>query len=181
MDLLARGWRFKINVERFFMSQLLGLELQPKDLTILQVCLRGIIVLLVSLVMLRRADKRFLGKMLAFDVLLGFVLASMLARAINCSAPFIPSLVGGFFLVFVHRIFATLAFHFDWFGRLVTGDAEVLVENGRRRHDALRKNKITEKDLLEEMRINGQMSSIEAVGIATIERNGQISVVPAQK
>jgi uncharacterized membrane protein YcaP (DUF421 family) len=131
--------------------------------------------------MVRLADKRFLGKMSAFDVLLGFVLASMLARAINGSAPFVPSLVGGFVLVFVHRIFATLAFHFDWFGRLVKGDAEVLVENGRRQHDALRKNKITEKDLLEEMRINGQMSSVEAVRTATIERNGQISIVPGQK
>lgn len=163
------------------MSHFLGLDLQPKDLTILQVCLRGVIVFLVSLVMVRVADKRFLGKMSAFDVLLGFVLASMLARAINGSAPFVPSLVGGFVLVFVHRLFATLAFHFDWFGRLVKGDGEVLVENGQRRHDALRKNKITEKDLLEELRMNGQTSSVEAVRTATIERNGQISVVPAQK
>lgn len=163
------------------MSQFLGLDLQPKDLTILQVCLRGIIVFLVSLVMIRLADKRFLGKMSAFDVLLGFMLASMLARAINGSAPFFPTLIGGFVVVFVHRIFATLAFHFDWFGKLVKGEAEALVENGQRRHDALRKNKITEKDLLEELRINGQMSSVEAVRTATIERNGQISVVPTNK
>jgi len=163
------------------MNELLGLGLQPKDLTILQVCLRGVIVFLVSLVMVRLAHKRFLGKMSAFDVLLGFVLASMLARAINGSAPFFPTLIGGFVLVLIHRIFATIAFHYDWFGKLVKGDAEVLVENGQRQRGAMRKNKITEKDLLEEIRFNGQLSSIEAVRTATIERNGQISVVPAQK
>jgi hypothetical protein len=64
--------------------------------------------------------------MSAFDVLWGFVLASMLARAIIGSAPFFPALVGGFVVVFVHRAFATLAFHFDWFGKLVKGDAEIL-------------------------------------------------------
>ncbi len=163
------------------MSEFLGLHLQPKDLTVLQVCFRGVIVFLVSLVMLRLADRRFLGKMAAFDVLLGFVLASMLARAINGSAPFVPTLVGGFVLVFMHRIFSTLAFHFDWFGKLIKGDAEVLVEDGQQRLDALRRHKISEKDLLEEIRINGQMSAVEAVRAATIERNGQISVVPFQK
>lgn len=163
------------------MNELLGLHLQPKDLTILQVCLRGLIVFLVSLVMLRLADRRFLGKMAAFDVLLGFVLASMLARAINGSAPFVPTLIGGFVLVFIHRILSTLAFHFDWFGKLVKGDAETLVENGQRRPQALRKTKISEKDLLEELRLNGQVSGVEAVRTATMERNGQISVVPVQK
>lgn len=163
------------------MTELLGLNLQPKDLTILQVCLRGIIVFLVSLIMIRLADRRFLGKMAAFDVLLGFVLASMLARAINGSAPFVPTLIGGFLLVFIHRIFSTVAFHFDWFGKLIKGDAELLVENGQRRHTALRKSKITEKDLLEEVRLHGQISSVEAARTATLERNGQISVVPSQK
>lgn len=163
------------------MNEVLGLDLQPKDLTILQVCLRGVIVFVVSLVMIRLADRRFLGKMSAFDVLLGFVLASMLARAINGSAAFFPTLVGGFVLVFIHRIFATLAFHFDWFGKLVKGDARTLVENGQRRHEALRKTKISEKDLMEELRLNGQVSGVEAVRAATFERNGQISVVPAEQ
>ncbi|MDB6109927.1 MAG: hypothetical protein JWR69_1677 [Pedosphaera sp.] len=42
--------------------QWIGSELQPKDLTFLQVTLRGVIVFITSLVMVRLADKRFFAK-----------------------------------------------------------------------------------------------------------------------
>ena len=72
-------------------KEILGIGLEPKDLTILQVCLRGVLVFFVAIVMVRMGDKRFLARMTAFDAILGFILASMLARAINGSAPLLPS------------------------------------------------------------------------------------------
>ena len=163
------------------MNEILGLGVQPKDLGILQVALRGIIVFVVALVTVRLADRRFMAKMSAFDVILGFVLASMLARAINGSAPFVPTLICGLVLVVLHRIIAKLAFYSDWFGGLVKGNAHVLVENGRRNLKAMRSQNITEKDLLEELRYNGNTSTVDAVQTATLERNGQVSVVHAPK
>jgi uncharacterized membrane protein YcaP (DUF421 family) len=163
------------------MSDILGLGLQPKDLGILQVSLRGIIVFIAALVMVRLADRRFLAKMSAFDVILGFVLASMLARAINGSAPFLPTFAGGFVLVFLHRIIATISFYSDRFGVLVKGDAEILVANGVRQPAPLRHHKITEKDLLEELRLNGNLETLENVQAATLERNGMVSVVFSKK
>src|SRR6267142_713431 len=53
-------------------KQILGLELEPKDLTFLQISLRGIIVFIVSLTMIRFGARRFLAKMSAFDAILGF-------------------------------------------------------------------------------------------------------------
>ncbi len=41
-----------------------------------------------ALVMVRSGDKRFFARKSAFDVILGFMLASVLSRAINGSAPF---------------------------------------------------------------------------------------------
>lgn len=163
------------------MNDILGLGLQPKDLGILQVCLRGIIVFIVALILVRLADRRFLAKLSAFDVILGFVLASMFARAINGSAPFLPTFVAGLVLVLLHRAISTIAFHSDRFGILVKGDAEVLVERGVRRHTSLRRYNITEKDLLEEVRLNGNLGTLEGVEAATLERNGKISVVLANK
>src|SRR5205807_9848504 len=72
-------------------SEWLGLNVEPRDLTLLQVSLRGVIVFIAALVLLRIADRRFLAKLSAFDALLGFILASMLARAINGSASFLPT------------------------------------------------------------------------------------------
>src|SRR5579863_4481609 len=101
------------------MNDLLGLHVQPGELNLGHVCLRAIVVFVVTLVMVRLADKRFLAKLAAFDVILGFLLASMMARAVNGSAAFLPTLGGGFVLVFLHRILGMVSFRSDWFGRLI--------------------------------------------------------------
>jgi uncharacterized membrane protein YcaP (DUF421 family) len=163
------------------MDQILGLHLEPKDLTVWHIALRGVIVFFVTLVMVRIADRRFLAKLSAFDVLLGFLLASMMARAVNGSAAFWPTLAGGFVLVFMQRLLAALAFHWDAFGRLVKGDDCVLVERGKINRDALKSFHISEKDLLEEMHLNGNVDELDQVKIGTLERNGKVSIVPEKQ
>jgi uncharacterized membrane protein YcaP (DUF421 family) len=158
--------------------QLLGIEAEPKQLSVLQVSLRGAIVFIAGIVMLRCADKRFLSKMTALDAILGFVLASMLARAINGSASFVPTLVGGFVLVLLHRACCKIAAHWERFGGWVKGHADLLIQNGQVKHDAMRANDLTERDLLEELRHHGRVKSPADVEEAYIERSGQISVIP---
>ena len=97
----------------------LGIGLEPNDLTWAQVSLRGIIIFIAAVVMVRLADKRFMGKKAAFDVILGFILASMLSRGINGSAALFPTLVCGFVLVALHRVMAAIAFRCHGFGVLV--------------------------------------------------------------
>lgn len=160
------------------MEQLLGLHLEPKELTLLHIGLRGVIVFIVTLVMVRVADRRFLAKLSAFDVLLGFLLASMMARAVNGSAAFFPTLGGGFVLVFLHRLLGMIAYHWDWFGRIVKGDPCRLVEHGKIDHQRLKSFHISEKDLVEEMHLNGNLEKPEQVKLATLERNGKISMIP---
>jgi len=80
----------------FNLSDVLGLGVQPQNLNFFQISLRGIIVFIAALVMLRLGDKRFLSKRSAFDVVLGFILASMLARAVNGSSAFFPTIGGRF-------------------------------------------------------------------------------------
>ena len=164
-----------------WLNSLLGIGKEAKNFGFLQVGLRGVIVFLVALVIIRLADKRFLAKMSAFDALLGFALASMLARAINGSAPFFPTLVTGFVLVGLHRVMGWLAFRLPWFEGLVKGEAETLVKEGRRDHQKLRANKISEKDLMEEIRLNGELDDVSQVHLATMERSGEISVVPKEE
>src|SRR5678816_1098145 len=77
----------------------LGLSAEPKDLTLLQISLRGFMIFVATLIMLRLADRRFLSKRSAFDAVVGFILASMLARAVNGSSAFFPTIGGGFVTV----------------------------------------------------------------------------------
>ena len=161
-------------------KQILGLGLEPKDLSFIQISLRGVVVFIVSLVMVRVANRRFLAKMSAFDAILGFVLASMLARAINGSSAFFPTLGGGFVLIGVHAIIASLSFRWGWVGFLVKGRADVLVKDGELNRTLMRVHKISEHDLMEEARLNGQVEEVTDIRLATIERNGQVSVVPVE-
>ncbi len=162
------------------MKELLGLDLEPRHLTVLQVCLRGGIVFFVTLVLVRLAHKRFMSRMSAFDVVLGLIMASMLARAINGSAPFVPTLVGGLLLVLLHRGIAALSYYSRTIGSLVKGEAQVLVEAGTTLPRAMRRHKISHEDLLEEARLNGKVEKIEDIKVATLERSGQVSVVKKQ-
>lgn len=157
--------------------QLLGLGVESKDLSVVQICLRGAVVFLGSLFIVRFADRRFLSKMAALDVILGFVLASMLARAINGSAPLFGTLIGAFALVLLHRILARISYWSEGFGKLVKGNAAVLISNGVPDQEAMRKHAISEKDLHEELRQVARLESPKQVKQALLERSGNVSVI----
>jgi uncharacterized membrane protein YcaP (DUF421 family) len=158
-------------------QELLGLNQDPKSLTFLQTSLRGLVTFVVALVMLRLSDKRFLSKKTAFDALLGFVLASMLARAVNGSAAFFPTLGCGFVLIGLHRLLAYFARVSHRFGLLVKGESQAVVKDGAVIDQTMRQNDLTERDLIEDLRLNGNVDSPSKIKAAFIERNGQISVV----
>src|SRR5438552_4484166 len=90
---------------------LLGLSVEPKDLTFVQISLRGIIVFLATLIMVRLGHKRSLAHKTPFDAVLLVILASVLSRAINGSAAFFATLGGSFVIVMLHRLLAWCAFH----------------------------------------------------------------------
>jgi len=75
-----------------FLEWLLGLAAEPRNLTFIQISLRGVIVMVAALVMIRLGTKRSLAEKTAFDAVLLIVLASILARAVNGSAAFFPTL-----------------------------------------------------------------------------------------
>lgn len=155
----------------------LGLHVEPKDLSFLQISLRGVIVFVATLVIVRLGDKRFLSKRSAFDAALGFILASMLARAVNGSAAFFPTLGGALVLIALHRLLAFLTRDAHWFGNLIKGRPALIVENGMLRTDTMRANNLSEHDLIEDLRMNGNVSDLQKVKAAYYERNGHISVV----
>src|SRR3954468_6036569 len=104
-----------------FVSPLLGLGAEPKDLTFLQISLRGIIVFLATLIMIRCGHKRSLARKTPFDAVLIVILASVLSRAINGSAAFFSTLGGSLVIVLVHRVLALAAYHSHGFGVLIKG------------------------------------------------------------
>ena len=159
-----------------FLRPLLGLGEEPKTLDVLQVTLRGLIIFIAAIAIVRVADKRFLSRKTAFDVVLGLILASVLARAVNGSAPMLPTIVAGFVLVLTHRLMADLSCRWHCFGKLVKGNDDLLISDGKLDETALRKHNFSKRDLMEDLRLEG-VENLEEVKTARLERNGDISVI----
>jgi uncharacterized membrane protein YcaP (DUF421 family) len=157
---------------------LLGIGVEPKDYTVLQVCLRTLIIFFAALIMIRLADRRFLARKSGFDTLVGFVLASTLSRAINGSATLLPTIALGFLVIFVHRALAKVAFHSDAFSKLIKGRSEEVIRDGKLNHQVMARYDLTEGDLIEDVRLIAQVDDFAKVRDARIERNGKISVIP---
>ena len=172
-------WKAEVRSEMETMDTLysaFGVGLDAQHLTITQVVLRAILVFFASLVMVRLAHKRFFAKRTAFDVILGFILASMLARAINGSEELGPTIVAGFVLVLLHRLLGYLACRSHRVGNIVKGHSGALVENGKVNRERMRQHHISEADLEEDLRLSG-VENVADVKLARLERSGQISVI----
>ena len=154
----------------------LGIGVEAQHLTIGQVLLRALVIFFSALVIVRLADKRFFGKKTAFDILLGLILASMMARAINGSEQLGPTIAAGFFLMLLHRTLAYMACKWPTFGGWIKGHTQTLIEDGEVKRETLRKHHIGEDDLLEELRLNGIQEPQEAK-LARLERSGEVSVI----
>jgi uncharacterized membrane protein YcaP (DUF421 family) len=55
------------------------------------------------------------------------------------------------------------------------------LRDGKPNLPALREHRLSEEDLLEEIRLNGKVSELAQVETATLERNGQVSVILAKE
>jgi uncharacterized membrane protein YcaP (DUF421 family) len=181
LDRYARGTlsrrNFCMNAFYDFVAPFLGLGVEPKDLTFLQISLRGIIVFLATLIMIQLGHKRSLARKTAFDAVLIVILASVLSRAVNGSAAFFATLGGGLVIVLVHRLFAALAYYSHWFGCFLKGRPEVIVEDGQLVLRTMRSNHISRHDLEEDLRLDAELEDVSRIRLARVERSGDISFI----
>jgi uncharacterized membrane protein YcaP (DUF421 family) len=156
---------------------LLGLGVEPKDLTFIQISLRGIVVFLVTLITVRLGHKRSLSRKTPFDAVLLVILAAVLSRAINGSAAFFATLGGGMVLVLLHRLFARFAYYSHRFGILVKGRPDIIVRDGECDFQMMRRNHLSIHDLEEDMRLSGHIDDLSKIRLARVERSGDISFI----
>jgi uncharacterized membrane protein YcaP (DUF421 family) len=153
-----------------FLLMLLGPDGQPKELTLLQVSIRGFIIFLVGLAMVRVGDRRSLSQKTAFDAIFIVLLGSMLSRAINGAS------VG---LVLVHRGFAFVGCHSHAFGKIIKGRDVTLVRDGKIDWKAMRKSLVSKHDLEEDLRLHAKTEDVGKIRVARLERSGDISFIKA--
>ena len=156
---------------------LLGLGVQPQDLTFVQISMRGVIIFLATLMMVRFGHKSSLTHKTPFDAILLVILAAVLSRAINGSAPFLATIGGGAVLVVLHRLFAHVAYRSHRFGILVKGSPDTIVRDGECDLCMMRRNHVSMHDLEEDMRLHAHTDDLSKIRLARVERSGDISFI----
>ena len=169
------------NMDTFseLLHTLLGIGTEPRNLTFLQVSVRGIIVFVATLIMVRLGSKRSLAEKTAFDAVFVVIIGSMLARAINGSEAFFSTLGAGFVLVLLHRLFGMAAYYSHAFGILLKGKPVVLVQDGRLQRNNMLREHISQHDLEEDMRLDAKTEDLSKIEVARLERSGDISFIKA--
>lgn len=139
--------------------------------------LRGILVYVFLLVFLRITGKRQTGQYAPFDLVLLLILSNAVQNSMNAGD---NSLIGGLIsattLMGCHVVLAHITYRFAWLERLIDGTPRVLVDDGKVHTELMHKELLSTDDLEAALRASGCLH-LHEVERATIETNGQITVV----
>jgi uncharacterized membrane protein YcaP (DUF421 family) len=138
---------------------------------------RGAVVYVFLLVLLRITGKRQVGQMAPFDLVLLLVLSNAVQNSMNGGD---NSLVGGLIsattLVGLNFLVGSMTYRSKKLEAVIEGRPQVLVHNGKLFEDVLASAKLTHHELDSALRQAG-CNCIEEVHSAILENNGTISVV----
>lgn len=127
--------------------------------------------------MVRLSDRRSLTKKSPFDQVLVIILASVLARAVNGSSAFFPTLGGAALLVGAHRLLALACCRWSSLTALIKGRPRVLVRDGELQVETMRSQQITGDDVREDLRLSAKTEELRKVQIARLEASGDVSFI----
>ena len=138
---------------------------------------RTVALYLLLIVGIRAMGKRQIGELEPVELVLMLLISDLAAVPMQDFG--IPLLNGALPIVTLLSLSMLLSF-FSMrsvrFHRLICGNPTTLIEDGVIRQDALRRNRFTLDELLEELRAQG-VTDLTTVKYAVLETNGQLSVL----
>ena len=179
MEILAANFSRMTALNDFYLI-LLGPDGQPKEMTLLQISVRCILIFLIGLALVRIGDRRSLSQKTGFDALFIVLLGSVLSRAINGTSPFSKTVGAGLALMVIHRLFAFGACRSHGFGKLIKGRDVTLVRDGKIDWKAMNQSLVSQHDLEEDVRLEAKVEDLSKIRVARLERNGDISFIKSE-
>ncbi|HEX5328377.1 MAG TPA: YetF domain-containing protein [Acetobacteraceae bacterium] len=145
-----------------------------------QMVIRGAIIFIYGLTLLRLAGLRAFGRQSALDIMLSVLIGANLSRALTAGSPFFPTLAATAAIVALYWAAIRVAQFSDTAGWIMKGRPVVLIRDGRPDTGAMRQTGVSHFDLDAAIR-QAHVAGPQAVACAMLERSGHISVVPREK
>lgn len=139
--------------------------------------IRGSVIYLFIFVVVRLIGKKKLGELAPFDLVLLLIMSESIQNAIigddhSITAGLICVSVLGLLNVIINN----LSFRYRWFEKIIDGQPEVIILNGKIHKKVLKREKISDAELFEALREHEIMNP-EDVKCAILEADGKISVI----
>ena len=139
---------------------------------------RTLILYFLIMAGLRLTGKRQLGELEPGELVLTMMISDLAAVPMqDFGIPLFAGVVPILTLLALSLLLSQLSLHSLRFREILCGTPTVLIREGRLQQDAMRRNRFTIDELLEELRCQGY-GSIEAVKYAVLENSGQLSLLP---
>ena len=141
-----------------------------------ELILRGAIVYLFLIILLRVSGKRQVGQLAPFDLVLLLVLSNAVQNAMNGGDnSVLGGLISATVLVALNWLVGLITYRSKRLEKLIEGRPEVLIHNGKLFTDVMKRQMLTHHELNAALRAAGCVC-VEEVHCAILENNGGISV-----
>jgi len=144
--------------------------------------IRGIIVYVFLLLILRIMGKRSLSETTTFDLIVLLIISEVTQQAmigrdesLTGAAILITTLLG------MDLLFTLLKRPFKLFEKVVEGTPLIIVDRGKPLKERMNKIKVDESDVMQAARSKQGIEKMEQVKYAVLEKDGTISVIPFEK
>lgn len=145
---------------------------------LVRVVVVGVLAYAGLVLLLRVSGKRTLSKMNAFDLVVTVALGSTLATILlSSSVALAEGLLAFALLISLQFVVTWLSTKSATVRQLVKNEPRLLVYEGKVLPNAMRKERVTEEEIEAAVRQQG-MAALEEVGVAVLETDGSVTVVP---
>lgn len=137
---------------------------------------RGLVIYLFLIILLRISGKRQIGQLSPFDLVLLLILSNSVQNSMNAGD---NSLIGGMIsattLVVINYLVGLITFKSKKLEVIIEGRPQVIIHKGKLFDDVMDDAKLTQLELDSTLRQSGYFA-IKDVKLAILENNGRISV-----
>lgn len=152
-----------------------------ENISPLEIAARAAVMFFVALLLIRLSGMRPFGKGEPFDNIITFLIGGILSRGVVGATPFFSTIAAMIAILAIHKVLAKLAIYNKWIGAKIKGDKIILYKDGNFIKTNMHRVSITEHDIMEDLRLEVQMSSLEKIKEVYMERTGKISFVKKEE
>lgn len=147
----------------------------------METVLRAAGIYIVLMVAMKIAGKRTLMQMTSFDLILLLIISEATQQALLGDDFSVTGAALTIITLFsIDILLGMLKARFPVTERLIDGTSVILVENGLPLQDRMKKTGVGCEEVLTAARIGQGLDRMEQIKFAILEKNGQISVIPAE-